>query len=109
VAAQPAYVPGWQIETELIESEPYERFGETLTERVGVIRWSGGSLPPDAYYDFGVRATFLLDAGQEVAIPVVQRCGDAETAWIEIPSEGQSRDDLEHPAPTVTIVEAVAN
>ena len=47
----------------MVESEPYERFGETLTERVGVIRWSGGDLPDLAFYDFGVRATFLLDRG----------------------------------------------
>jgi uncharacterized protein YcnI len=106
VSAQPAYVPGWTVEVEMVESEPYERFGETLTERVGVIRWSGGDLPDFAYYDFGVRATFLLDAGTVLPIPVVQRCADAETAWIEVPAEGESEDDLEHPAPTITVVEA---
>ena len=79
VGAQPAYVPGWTVETEIVASEPYERFGETLTERVGVIRWSGGDLPDAAFYDFGIRATFLVDPGATVAFPVLQRCGDAET------------------------------
>jgi uncharacterized protein YcnI len=105
VSAQAEWVPGWTVETEMVESEPYERFGETLTERVGVITWSGGSLPDELYYDFAFRATYLLEPG-EVAIPVIQRCGDLEEAWIEIPVEGQSADDLELPAPTITIVEA---
>ena len=106
VAAQPEYIPGWTLEVEMVESEPYERFGETLTERVGVIRWSGGDLPDVAFYDFGVHATFLLDAGTVVGVPVVQRCGEAEIAWIEPVVEGQP--EAEHPNPTITITEAVA-
>ena len=101
VGAQPAYIPGWTVEIETVESEPYERFGETLTERVGVIRWSGGDLPDLAYLDFGIRAEFLAEPGTVVALPVVQRCGDAEVAWIEPTVEGEP--EPEHPAPTVTI------
>jgi uncharacterized protein YcnI len=101
VSGQPEYIPGWTVETEMVESEPYERFGETLTERVGVIRWSGGSLPDLAYLDFGVRATFLADEGAVIAFPVVQRCGDAEEAWIEPTVEGE--EEPEFPAPTVTV------
>lgn len=105
VSGQPEYIPGWTVETEMVESEPYERSGETLTERVGVIRWSGGSLPDLAYLDFGVRATFLADEGAVVAFPVIQRCGDAEEAWIEPTVEGQEEPEL--PAPTVTVTAAV--
>jgi uncharacterized protein YcnI len=101
VSGQPEYIPGWTVETEMVESEPYERFGETLTERVGVIRWSGGSLPDLAYLDFGVRATFLADEGTVLAFPIVQRCGDAEEAWIEPTVEGEPEPDL--PAPIVTV------
>lgn len=101
VSAQPEYVPGWTIETEMVESEPYERFGETLTERVGVIRWSGGELPDSAYYDFGIRATFLSEPGTILAIPVVQHCGDAQEAWIEPIVEGEP--EPEHPSPTLAI------
>ena len=104
VGAPPEYVPGWTLEIEMVESAPYERFGETLTERVGVIRWSGGDLPHFAFYDFGVRATFLVDPGTVLAFPIVQRCGDAEIAWIEPVVEGQ--EEPEHPTPTVTVVEA---
>jgi hypothetical protein len=105
VSAKPEYVPGWTLEVEMVESAPYDEFGTTRTERVGVIRWSGGDLPDHAFYDFGIRATFLLDPGTTVAIPVVQRCGDAETAWIEPVVEGQP--EPEHPAPTITIGDPV--
>jgi uncharacterized protein YcnI len=105
VSAQPEYVPGWTIETEMVESEPYEHFGETLTERVGVIRWSGGDLPDAAFYDFGVRATFLVGEGTTVAFPVLQHCHDAEIAWIEPVVEGEP--EPEHPAPTVSVGAAV--
>jgi uncharacterized protein YcnI len=104
VSGQPEHIPGWTEETEMVESEPYERFGETLTERVGVIRWSGGSLPDLAYLDFGVRATFLADEGTVLAFPVVQRCGDLEEAWIEPTIAGE---EPEHPAPTVQVVAPV--
>jgi uncharacterized protein YcnI len=101
VSGQPEFIPGWTVETETVESEPYERFGETLTERVGVIRWSGGELPDLAYLDFGVRATFLADEGTVLAFPVVQRCGDLEEAWIEPTVEGEA--EPEFPAPTLTV------
>ena len=80
VSAKPEYVPGWTLEVETVASEPYDEFGTTKTERVGVIRWSGGDLPDLAFYDFGVRATFLADPGTVLAFPVVQKCGDAEVA-----------------------------
>jgi uncharacterized protein YcnI len=105
VNAQPEYIPGWTIETEVVESEPYERFGETLTERVGVVRWSGGDLPDSAYYDFGIHAAILVEPGTTLAFPVLQRCGDVEVAWIEPTIEGDA--EPEHPAPTVTVGDAV--
>jgi uncharacterized protein YcnI len=105
VGAQPEYVPGWTVETETIASEPYERFGETLTERVGVVRWSGGDLPAAAFYDFGLRATFLVEEGATLAFPVLQRCGDAEEAWIEPTVEGEA--EPEFPTPTIAVAAAV--
>jgi uncharacterized protein YcnI len=106
VGAQPEYIPGWTVEVEMVESEPYERFGETLTERVGVVRWSGGDLPHFAFYDFAVRATFLNDAGTVLAFPTVQSCGTEQIAWIEPVVEGQ--DEPESPTPTLTVIEAAA-
>jgi uncharacterized protein YcnI len=105
VGAKAEWSSGWTVEAETVTAEPYTLYGTEYTERVGVIRWTGGPLPDDQYYDFGIQATFLADPG-ELVIPVVQRCGDLEEAWIEVPAEGQTEDDLEHPAPTVTILAA---
>ena len=73
--------------------------------QVTLVRWSGGSLPDAMYADFQLRAVFPETPGA-VAFPAIQRCGAAEVAWIEVPAEGQAEDDLELPAPTVTIVAA---
>lgn len=102
IGVQPQALPGWTIETEMVETEPYERFGETLTERVGIVRWSGGSLDSHLFEDFTIQATFPADA-ETVAFPTIQRCGAEETAWIEIAADGQDAHDLEHPAPTLTL------
>lgn len=107
VAARPEYVPGWGLEVDMVATEPYAMYGETFTERVGVIRWTGGDLPDFAFFDFGFRATFLLEPGAYF-IPTVQRCGAAEVAWIETPAEGQDPHDLAYPAPQLTIVPAEA-
>jgi uncharacterized protein YcnI len=103
IGVTPEAVPGWTVETETVATDPYELYGATLTERTSVVRWSGGPLEDHQYLDFGINAIFPEDAG-ELTFPVVQRCGGAEEAWIQIPEEGQSEDDLERPAPTVAVV-----
>jgi hypothetical protein len=57
--------------------------------------------------DFGINATFQLEPG-EYTLPVIQYCGDASVAWIEVPAAGQTHDDLEHPAPEFVVVDAPA-
>ena len=53
----------------MVESEPYERFGETLTERVGVVRWSGGDLPHFAFYDFARPGDLPRRRGHGAGVP----------------------------------------
>jgi uncharacterized protein YcnI len=105
IGVTPEAVPGWTVETETVETEPYELYGSTLTERTSVVRWTGGPLEEHQYLDFGISAIFPDEPG-ELTFPAIQGCGDTETAWIEIPAEGQSEDDLEHPAPVVEVVAA---
>jgi uncharacterized protein YcnI len=108
VGAKPESIPGWSITTERVQTDPYTIEGTEFTDRVGVISWSGGDLPDDAYLDFGVLATFLGAPG-EIHVPVIQHCGDAEVDWIELAADGQDPESLEHPAPTLTIVAADPN
>jgi uncharacterized protein YcnI len=104
VGAKPEAIAGWTATTEKVPAD-YELYGTQYTERVGTIRWEGGPVPDSEFLDFGVSATFQLEPG-EYSIPAVQECGSESVAWIEIPAEGQSHDDLEHPAPEITVVAA---
>ncbi|WP_037279621.1 YcnI family protein [Rubellimicrobium mesophilum] len=110
IDVKPMPKPGWTLETVAgAYAEPVELFGETLSEGVREIHWSGGELP-DAWYDefvFRGRLTEGL-AGQTIYFPVVQECGEAATRWIEIPAEGQTEEDLEEPAPALTVTAPAA-
>lgn len=90
-SVRPQQMPGWNAET--------IKNADGITTGV---KWSGGSLPDAQFADFGVSVKYPATAGT-YAIPVVQRCGAAEEAWIQIPAEGQDSHSLKYPAPTVKV------
>jgi len=106
----PKWMAGWTIETEPRAAAPAslapDASAAPAEAEVGTVMWSGGPLPDGQYLDFQLLAVFPETPGAQLYFPVVQRCAAGEVAWIEIPAEGQSEEDLEHPAPVVTIVEA---
>jgi uncharacterized protein YcnI len=108
IAAQPMVKAGWTLETVTGPyANTYELRGNTVTEGVKEIIWSGEL--PDAFYDefvFRARVTDKLPVGELVYVPVVQECANGAERWIEIPAAGQSSDDLEGPAPAVKVVPA---
>lgn len=106
VGAKPELIAGWTATTEMVPAT-YTLWGTEYTERVGTITWTGGPLPDGQFLDFGISATFQLEPG-EYTLPVIQYCGSDSVAWIEVPAEGESHDDLEHPAPGFVVVEAAA-
>lgn len=104
VSVTPEQVAGWEVETTVGRlAEPYESHGETITEGVTSVAWTGGPLPDDQFASFGLSVK-LPDDGDEVAFPVVQRCVEGETRWIDLPTAGA--EEPEHPAPVVTLVAA---
>jgi uncharacterized protein YcnI len=103
VAVVPQAVPGWTASIEMVETDPYELFGQRRTERVSRVTWTGGPLAPDAFQDFGLSAVFTQPT-DELIIPVVQACGLEERSWEQVPDEGQARSDLAFPAPFVRVV-----
>ncbi len=111
IAVKPMPKPGWTLETTVGPyPEPVPYFDQTLTEGVQEIIWSGGELPDEWYDEFVFRA-HLPDGGQPGQVlyfPAIQECGDTATRWIEIPAEGQVSDDLEEPAPAVTLTAPAA-
>ncbi len=92
-SVRPQQMPGWNAET--------VKNAEGVTTGV---KWTGGNLPDAQFADFGVSVKYPTQAGT-YAIPVVQRCGSAEEAWIQIPAEGQDPHSLKYPAPTVKVAE----
>ncbi len=108
---KPRWMAGWVIETEpraAVQPSVAPAASEAPAEaEVGVVRWAGGPLPDGQYLDFQLLAVFPETPGP-LYFPVVQRCGDTEVAWVQVPAEGQDEDDLERPAPIVTVVEGHA-
>lgn len=107
ISVKPQFKAGWTVEVEQVDTAPYELWGKTLTTRVGVVRWSGGSLPDNQFDDFAISAKMPDAAGTTLAFPVVQKCGTAQNAWVEPMNADGS--EPEHPAPTLEIVAATTD
>jgi periplasmic copper chaperone A len=83
---------------------------EVVTEGVSQVLYTARTPLPD-----GQRDTFELAlqipeeaAGRTLAFPTVQTCEEGSTAWTEVAADGQSADDLEHPAPAFLVTGATA-
>ena len=107
IAVKPMPKPGWELTTKRGEyAQPYDYYGEKLTEGVKEVAWTGGNLPDEWYDEFVLRVR-LPDAapGTVVRFPVVQECVEGVHRWIEVPADGQDPDSLDEPAPFVTLTE----
>jgi uncharacterized protein YcnI len=106
IAVKPMPKAGWQVATVKDKYErPYDYFGTELTEGVRQIAWSGGELRDDFYDEF-VFVGRLTDFAPDTVLhfPTVQECAAGEHRWIEIPAAGQDPDELDEPAPQLTII-----
>lgn len=106
ISATPGVVGGWKIRS--VEGklpEPAEQHGETITEGVREVNWTGGPLPDGQLQQFPLSVALSGEEGETSEFKVVQGCeGGAETAWIRsVPASGEEPD---HPAPAVELVAA---
>ena len=70
------HVPvGFDPGIEMVDTEPYELHGQTLTSQIGVVRWTGGSLADSQFDDFAISAKFPDSAGETLYFPTIQYCG----------------------------------
>lgn len=104
----PGVVPGWEIETtEGPLAEPIDNHGETITDGIREVAWTGGPLPDGYLQDFALSVKFDGGAGETRFFKAIQECdGGGEAAWIEEPAEGEDPHSLEMPAPAVTLIAA---
>ncbi len=83
---------------------------EVVTEGASQVVYTARTPLPD-----GQRDTFELSlqipedaAGRTLAFPTIQTCEEGSTAWTEVAADGQSEDDLEHPAPAFVVTGATS-
>ena len=108
IGVKPMPKPGWTL---ALQKGPYARtyqfhHGETKSEGVKRVTWSGGSLP-DEYFDQFVLSAFVageLEPGATIYFPVTQKCAAVEQRWSEVPAAGQDAHSLAHPAPQLVLV-----
>jgi uncharacterized protein YcnI len=104
----PEAVPGWEVSTKEGPKDEVELFGETITEGVSEVTWTARDEPlaDDQLLRFGAEMKLPATEGETVYFPTIQRCEKGETRWIQIPAEGETEEDLDTPAPAVTLTAA---
>lgn len=82
--------------------------GNEVTERVAQVVYTATAPLPDGQRDaFELSLQIPEDAADTTLyFPTVQTCELGETAWVQIPEEGQDGHDLDAPAPSVDVVAA---
>jgi uncharacterized protein YcnI len=102
----------WKVtkQTEKIDPPAVDPHGNTIVERVASVTYSTGTPLPDGYRDVFELAVQLPETnGTVLRFPTIQTCEQGESAWIEVPQDGQDVGELELPAPGFTISEPVTD
>jgi len=103
---KPQPKPGWEVATvkTKLATPAKGSHGETLTETVSEVAWSGGKLL-DEHFDQFMMQVHLPNAaaGTILYFPVVQECEKGITRWIEVPQPGAKPGGLKEPAPALRL------
>jgi uncharacterized protein YcnI len=94
-------VPGWRRTVRMEQlDEPVEQFGEQITERIAEVTWTGGTIRPGEFQEFGISFQVPEDAVREALLfPSLQTYSNGEVVrWIDPDPEAES------PAPRVTVL-----
>ena len=105
IAVKPMPKAGWSLSTrEASFAQSYELWGNTVSEGVTEVSWSGGDLPDDQFDEFVLRGRVTaFEPGTSLPFKVVQTCADGTVEWTEVAAPGVDPHSLAHPAPTLTI------
>jgi uncharacterized protein YcnI len=93
--------PGWKRTIRMARlAEPIEEEGEEpITERIASVTWSGGTIRPGEFMEFGVSFQVPETPGEELLFPAVQRYSGGEVVrWIAPDPEADT------PAPRVAVL-----
>lgn len=98
----------WKVakRTEKIDPPSVDSHGNKIVERVASVTFSTDTPLPDGYREVFELAVQLPEAsGTKLVFPTIQTCEQGESAWIEVPQDGQNVEELELPAPGFIISE----
>lgn len=111
-AVTPTRNPLYDVTKQVVTlDEPLtDAHGNTVTERVESVVYTARTPLPDGYRDaFELSLQLPETPGETLVFPIIQTCEEGETPWVEVPTEGQDPEELERPAPTVTISEGTGD
>lgn len=99
------------VKTEKLDHPAKDSHGNEMTERDSEVVYKAKTPLPDDQRDTFELSLKLPDdaAGKTLHFPTVQTCEKGESAWVQVPAQGQDADDLELPAPEITITEPGAD
>ncbi|GIE30474.1 hypothetical protein Ait01nite_035190 [Actinoplanes italicus] len=92
----------WEVtmKTEKVDPPAVDAHGNRIVERVGSVTFSTGTPLPDGYREvFELAVQLPEDTGGKLVFPTIQTCVTGESAWTEVPQDGQDVPELESPAP----------
>jgi uncharacterized protein YcnI len=92
----PEEEPGWELTTAGSE------------ENVTDVTWTATGRPLDPHHlaRFGMSVQLPEgEVGDVIYFPTIQTCEQGVTRWIEIPTGGETEEDLESPAPAIVLTE----
>lgn len=94
--------------TETLDPAITDSHGNPITERISEVIYTANTPLPSPQRDAFELSLQLPDdaAGEALYFPVVQTCEEGESAWVQLPAEGQDPHELELPAPAITVVAA---
>jgi periplasmic copper chaperone A len=105
VFVTPEFVPGWNVAVKEGKlASPVVAEGETITEGVTEVTWTGGPLNPHEFMEFGISMLLPDTPGKALHFPTIQRCQKGQTAWVQLAAEGAPEPD--RPAPAVQLTSA---
>jgi uncharacterized protein YcnI len=111
LSVTPTRNPFWEVEAriEQLDELQTDAHGNEVTERTASIVYTATTPLPDGQRDTFELSFTVPDAeGELLAFPTIQTCEQGETAWTEVPAEGQDAHELENPAPSFEILPASA-
>lgn len=109
LSVTPSVNPNWDVEKVMEDlAEPVDDgHGGEYTERVAEVVYTAKTPLPDDLRDAFELSLKLPEAeGETLVFPAVQECEEGETAWVQVPKEGEDAHALDFPAPSFVLTAA---